>query len=242
MELASVRFLGDLVLNLWDCGGQESFMENYFTAQRDHIFLGVEVLIYVFDVESNELERDMMYFQNCVDALKNNSSEAKVFCLVHKMDLIIHDVRERVFQDRVLHIRARSAHFNVVFFKTSIWDETLYQAWSSIVHSLVPNVKMLESSLKKFSSAIESDEVILFEKTTFLVISHVSRFSFPDVHRFEKISNIVKQFKLRCSKSHAQIKTMEFRGNVSIYIDTLTSNTYVMLVFCNSNIRTFFLT
>ena len=25
-----VRFLGDLVLSLWDCGGQDLFMEQYF--------------------------------------------------------------------------------------------------------------------------------------------------------------------------------------------------------------------
>jgi hypothetical protein len=38
-----VRFLGNLVLNLWDCGGQEAFMENYFESQRDHIFRNVQV-------------------------------------------------------------------------------------------------------------------------------------------------------------------------------------------------------
>lgn len=34
---------------------QEAFMENYFASQRDNIFRNVEVLIYVFDVESREL-------------------------------------------------------------------------------------------------------------------------------------------------------------------------------------------
>lgn len=52
VEHSHVRFLGDLVLNLWDCGGQEAFMENYFTSQRHNIFRNVAVLIYVFDVES----------------------------------------------------------------------------------------------------------------------------------------------------------------------------------------------
>ena len=37
------RLLGNLVLNLWDCGGQEAFMENYFASQRDNIFRNVEV-------------------------------------------------------------------------------------------------------------------------------------------------------------------------------------------------------
>uniref|UniRef100_A0AAQ4P1J6 Ras-related GTP-binding protein n=1 Tax=Gasterosteus aculeatus aculeatus TaxID=481459 RepID=A0AAQ4P1J6_GASAC len=43
VEHSHVRFLGNLVLNLWDCGGQDTFMENYFTSQRDNIFRNVEV-------------------------------------------------------------------------------------------------------------------------------------------------------------------------------------------------------
>ena len=43
VEHSHVRLLGNLHLNLWDCGGQEAFMENYFSAQRDNIFRNVEV-------------------------------------------------------------------------------------------------------------------------------------------------------------------------------------------------------
>lgn len=46
MEHTNVRFLGNLVLNLWDCGGQYRFFESYF--ESDTIFRNVEVLIYVF--------------------------------------------------------------------------------------------------------------------------------------------------------------------------------------------------
>ena len=34
---------------------QDGFMKNYLNSQRDNIFCNVEVLIYVFDVESEEL-------------------------------------------------------------------------------------------------------------------------------------------------------------------------------------------
>lgn len=44
----------------------------------------------------------------------------------------------------------------------------------------------------------DADEVVLFEKSTFLVISNSTRKAHGDVHRFEKVSNIVKQFKLSC--------------------------------------------
>lgn len=44
-------------------------MEQYFASQKDNIFRNVEVLIYVFDVESRELDNDMHYYQSCLEAI-----------------------------------------------------------------------------------------------------------------------------------------------------------------------------
>lgn len=71
-------------------------MENYFASQRDNIFRNVEVLIYVFDVESRELDKDMHYYQSCLESILQYSPEARVFCLVHKMDLVQEDQRDMV--------------------------------------------------------------------------------------------------------------------------------------------------
>lgn len=35
------KFMGTLTLNLWDCGGQDTFMEQYFLVQKETIFRGV---------------------------------------------------------------------------------------------------------------------------------------------------------------------------------------------------------
>lgn len=43
------------------------------------------------------------------------------------------------------------------------------QAWSSIVYQLIPNVQQLEMNLRNFAQIIEADEVLLFERATFLV-------------------------------------------------------------------------
>lgn len=43
------------------------------------------------------------------------------------------------------------------------------QAWSSIVYQLIPNVQQLETNLRNFAQIIEADEVLLFERATFLV-------------------------------------------------------------------------
>ena len=57
---------------------------------------GTELSNYVFDVESRELEKDMHYYQSCLEAILQNSPDAKIFCLVHKMDLVQEDQRDLV--------------------------------------------------------------------------------------------------------------------------------------------------
>merc|ERR1712146_150767 len=238
VEHSHVRFLGNLVLNLWDCGGQEAFMENYFSSQRDHIFRNVEVLIYVFDIESRENQRDLRDYRNCLEAILQNSKDAKIFCLLHKMDLVPEDQRDKIFKQRETELQTLSLPLKITAFQTSIWDETLYKAWSSIVHALIPNVRLLEKHLERFCEICEADEVVLFERATFLVISHASRQPHRDVHRFEKISNIIKQFKLSCSKSQAHFSSMTVKNSAfSAFIEELTSNTYIMVVMTDPEIQ-----
>jgi Ras-related GTP-binding protein A/B len=55
-------------------------MENYFTAQRDNIFRNVEVLIYVFDVESREIDKDIHYYQSCLESMA-----AVLFCFIYDL-------------------------------------------------------------------------------------------------------------------------------------------------------------
>ncbi|KAB7500315.1 Ras-related GTP-binding protein A [Armadillidium nasatum] len=225
------------MLNLWDCGGQEAFMENYFESQKQTIFRNVEVLIYVFDVESRELEKDMHYYQSCLEAILQNSPNARVFCLIHKMDLVQDDQREIIFREREEDLKKWSKPLDCTCFGTSIWDETLYKAWSRIVTELIPNVHKLEDNLKEFATIIDADEVLLFERATFLVISHYRNGTHRDMNRFEKVSNIIKQFKLSCSKVAAQFQSMEVRNaTFAAFIDTFTPNTYCMVIMSDASI------
>jgi len=233
VEHSHVRFLGNLTLNLWDCGGQDAFMENYLATQRDHIFKNVEVLIYVFDVESREFNRDLITYYSIIEALSQNSPDASVFCLIHKMDLVQAELRERLYQERSTVLRDKSLGMDITTFATSIWDETLYKAWAKIVYTLIPNLPQLEHHLSRFATLAEAEEVILFERTTFLVISHVTRAQEPNPYpdRFEKISNIVKQFKQSCTKMASNFIAFELRAHTfSAFIDVLTPNTYILVV------------
>ncbi|CAN0309309.1 unnamed protein product, partial [Discosporangium mesarthrocarpum] len=126
VEHSQVRFLNNLVLNLWDCGGQDDFYKAYFERQRQYIFKQVEVLIYVFDIDSND-EKDLNHFNGVLEALELLSPDTKIFVLVHKMDLVDEDQRDYVFAVQKDRIQAYSRGMHCTFFKTSIWDETLYK-------------------------------------------------------------------------------------------------------------------
>jgi len=251
IENSHIKFLGNLTLALWDCGGHLNMFKKYLTSQRDHIFGNVEVLIYVLDVMSKE-ENEYEQYKQTLEAIHEFSPKAKVFCLIHKMDLVSPDQREISFQEKETVLRQLSLPMNIFCFQTSIWDETLYKAWSSVVSSLIPNADELEAGLDKFCLLSEVDEVVIFEKATFLVISDSicskktdqdrskddTMWRRQDPHRYEKISYIIKQFKLSCSKLSTQFRSMQVRNsNFSAYIDEFTPNTYIMVVSYDTSIQ-----
>ncbi|EEQ36363.1 putative GTP-binding protein [Clavispora lusitaniae] len=250
VEHSHLRFLGNMTLNLWDCGGQDVFMDNYFTSQKDHIFKMVQVLIHVFDVESKSINKDIEIFVRALTNLQKFSPDAKIFVLLHKMDLVQIDKREELFAIMMEKLQKISNpfQFKLVGFSTSIWDESLYKAWSSIVCSLIPNMSLFNSNLLKFNQVLDAEEIILFEKSTFLVISstasiqkqlqkqHASELAGSteslDPKRFEKISNIIKTYKQSISKLRTNFQNLVIRGSNGshFYIDVLTDNLFIMIV------------
>jgi Ras-related GTP-binding protein A/B len=84
------KFMGTLTLNLWDCGGQDNFMEQYFLVQKETIFRGVEVLIYVFEIEdyAEKHQKILDYFEMTLKSIKQFNENANIFVLIHKIDKV----------------------------------------------------------------------------------------------------------------------------------------------------------
>lgn len=238
VEHSHLRFLGNMTLNLWDCGGQDVFMENYFTQQKDHIFQMVQVLIHVFDVESKDVLKDVDIFTRALKQLKKYSPDAKIFVLVHKMDLVQLDKRTELFEIMMKKLKQASAEYgfhDLIGFPTSIWDESLYKAWSQIVCSLIPNMNIYNNNLKRLKELMDAKEIVLFEKTTFLVISssNTTTGELLDPKRFEKISNIMKNFKHSTTKLKSSFNTLVLSD--LIYVTELSSNMMCFIVLNNNN-------
>lgn len=236
-----LKFMGNLTLNLWDCGGQKNLMKAYFTTQKEIIFKNVEVLIYVFDVESND-EDDIAAYKTAIQNLKAYSKNANIFILVHKMDKIEETKKKDVLEQKRKQISMVTEELQMTLkevFGTSIWDESLYQAWSQIVQLLLPNMPFIKESLSQFCVICDCDEVVLFEKTTFLIIAYSENKNTKEILKYERISNIIKQFKLSCNKNTgANIKKiMVKKENTSVIIEEFTENTYIMIVYSDDKIQ-----
>lgn len=215
-------------------------MESYIGAQRENLFSSVAVLIYVFDIESREVERDLETYNAIIKALKDYSPTAYVFCLIHKMDLIQAEHRNRLYEERSTMIRSKSESLEIDTFGSSIWDQSLYKAWAGIVHKLIPNLYVIEGLLKSLGEFINAEEIVLFERSTFLTVTHTTSeigALNPTTDRHERISNIFKAFKHSVARNTnttpasasfimMQTKTPQF----NLFLARFTDNTYIFVV------------
>lgn len=223
---------------------QDAFVESYLTNQRSHVFTSVAVLIFVFDISSSEPAADLLSFASTIRALHEFSPNSKVFVLFHKMDLIPSvEQKTTVFRDRAAEVRntCEAEGFvpgQVDFSATSIWDQSLYRAWTQVIYFLVPNAATIEAMLQKLADILDAKELFLYERTTCLIVTHVSRGPenpYPD--RFERLSSILKSHKHSMAKhtgvmasevsfAEMQIKT----GAFMFFITRLTENTNIAVV------------
>lgn len=116
------------------------------------------------------------------------------------------------------------------------------QAWSSIVHTLIPNAPVLTRHLTTFAEACSATEVILFERTTFLVIATSENSSAPssdidlenhdlDPTRYERTSELIKAFKYSCSRVREEFHSLEMElMDFTAVLDEMTRNTYIMVI------------
>jgi len=173
-----------------------------------------------------------------MDSIRALSSNAQCFVLVHKLDLVPNPQRSRIYKDYESQILGLAHGLKVQCFPTSIWDATLFKAWSSMVNSLIPNIEQLQSQLDHIAEICEADEVVLFELATFLVITSATRKSMHDSHRFEKVSNIIKQFKLSCGKCHANFKNLTVKNDsFTAFLTSFTVNSFIMVITSDKDIH-----
>ena len=85
------------------------------------------------------------------------------------MDKIDEDKRDAIFLNRKKQFESKAGEFKINCYQTSIWENTIYKAWSDILGSIIPKKDKIKELLEKYYKVCQADEVILFEKNFFCI-------------------------------------------------------------------------
>ena len=118
----------NLSLNVYDVGGQITYLEEAFIELRENIFSHIKTLFFVVDAPKyHDFEVAKNYFNRAIKNLSEYSPNAKLFVLAHKSDLIPEADRSKALEV-ISELFELDLYPNVEIHSTSIFEPTLYDA------------------------------------------------------------------------------------------------------------------
>lgn len=139
---------------IWDFPGQIDFFDDTFDS--DHIFSGCGALVFVIDAQDDYMEALTKLTSTVTKAWKVNR-EIKFEIFIHKVDGLSDDHKietQRDIQSRASEelMELNYSDVNLSFYLTSIYDHSIFEAFSKVVQKLIPQLPTLENLLNIFIS------------------------------------------------------------------------------------------
>ena len=171
-----------------------------------------------------------------METLKALSPDAKIYTFINKMDLLEELNKINNLTEIKTYLESSEINnLNLIFLPTSIWDISIYKAWSNIFSEFIPQLDKVKELLKKFVIACWADEAVLLDKNTLIKICAYNDKEFQDNERFEKMTEIIKRFKYSCKINSTVFKDIMIKTvNNIIYIDEFENSTYIIVSFRNN--------
>ncbi|XP_039993041.1 ras-related GTP-binding protein D isoform X2 [Xiphias gladius] len=156
---------------IWDFPGQIDFFDPTFDYEM--IFRGTGALIFVIDSQDDYVEALSRLHLTVTRAYKVNPDiNFEVF--IHKVDGLSDD--HKIEKQRDIHKRANDdladaglERIHLSFYLTSIYDHSIFEAFSKVVQKLIPQLPTLENLLNIFISNSGIEKAFLFD-----VVSKIS--------------------------------------------------------------------
>lgn len=158
---------------IWDFPGQIDFFDPTFDFER--IFSGCGALIFVIDAQDDYMEALSKLHSTVYRAFKVNQA-IKFEVFIHKVDGLSddhkietqRDIHQRV-NDDLLDAGLEDLHFSLHL--TSIYDHSIFEAFSKVVQKLIPQLPILENLLNIFISNSGIEKAFLFDVVSKIYIA-----------------------------------------------------------------------
>ncbi|CAI9721447.1 ras-related GTP-binding C isoform X6 [Octopus vulgaris] len=158
---------------VWDLPGHIDFFDTLFDV--DKIFRGCGALIFVIDAQDEYVEALDKLNMTVTRAHKINP-EIKFEVFIHKVDSLSDD--QKIESQRDIHQRANDdlvdAGFEGIylsFYLTSIYDHSIFEAFSKVVQKLIPQLPTLENLLNMLISNSGIEKAFLFDVVSKIYIA-----------------------------------------------------------------------
>ncbi|XP_072037874.1 ras-related GTP-binding protein C-like isoform X2 [Amphiura filiformis] len=162
-----------LQFQIWDFPGQIDFFDPTFDSET--IFGGCGALVFVIDAQDDYMDALTKLHATVSRAYKVNPN-IKFEVFIHKVDGLSDD--HKIETQRDIHQRANDdlqdaglESIHLSFYLTSIYDHSIFEAFSKVVQKLIPQLPTLENLLNILISNSGIEKAFLFDVVSKIYIA-----------------------------------------------------------------------
>ncbi|KAI1435746.1 Gtr1/RagA G protein conserved region-domain-containing protein [Xylaria sp. CBS 124048] len=177
---------------VWDLPGQIDIFDNP-AIDVDALFGEIGALIWVIDAQDDYMEAVSRLNETILN-LQRNYSNIKIEVFIHKVDGLSDEFKLDIQRDITLRIQDELSDHGienapVTFHLTSIYNHSIFEAFSKVMQKLVPHLGILETMLTNLCRTCRFEKAYLFDIASKIYIATDS--SPGDISSYEICSDYI---------------------------------------------------
>lgn len=143
---------------IFDLGGQENYLNDFVGEKAEFIFNNVLALVWVVDVNAVEnVSISKFYFDKAVENLVKYSPDAIIFCLLHKIDLVLGHMVDDILGMLKDYFQAPDT-LQIHHIATSIFNKSIFTVFGEITKILISQSGTAKSVGTAITSFVEQSQ------------------------------------------------------------------------------------
>ncbi|PTU22835.1 hypothetical protein P175DRAFT_0499372 [Aspergillus ochraceoroseus IBT 24754] len=162
---------------VWDFPGQLEYLEPSF--DLEDIFGSLGALVWVIDAQDDYLDA-VARLNRTILTVQQYYPNINIEVFIHKVDGLSEEFRTDTFQDIVQLISdelsdAGYENAPVHYYLTSIYDYSVFEAFSKVIQKLIPNLSTLENLINTLANNCGFEKTYLFDVLSKIYIASDTR-------------------------------------------------------------------
>lgn len=236
---------------VWDFPGQLDYFDPTFDTTE--IFSDIGALIWVVDAQDEYLD-SLARLTTTIINLQNTFPHINVEVFVHKTDSLNEDFRSDIFQDIVQRVGddLNDAGFinpNVSYHLTSIYDSSIFEALSSVIQKLIPELDVLQNLLNTLINNSGMTKAYLFDILSKIYVASDTRPVDSDIYEicasyidmtvdFTDLYNYPRKNPIKLGAQMEEVESsMTFEDGTMVYLKEMTKHLCLVTVIKNKQAK-----